>query len=736
MRKIQGRDDLAPSVLAGPEAKDARAKIAEHYRQPEEQRLQRRIPLDRKLLYSVEVVRALATLSHGKCSYCETPIEGTTGTVDHFRPLTGTLGIGTHGAEDSPDYYGWFAYEWRNFFIACRACNSAKSNKFPVSGRRAPLLCAWQEANDAEEGTILDPCRDTPEKHLRISVAGQMTGHTVRGERTISCLDLNREKLLENRAWKIQRCLDLLRRAIDGTGDAEYALEAEIADEKAFSGVARIFLVQLIDEVARRLGMPKSRSSNLVNTAIRLLKLLPTQLDIAEFAVKAEADVTSRAVAPYDDHDVFYEVGEGIARLGSVSSISRIEIRNFKGIGHLAFDLTDQTNRPDRARCMMLLGENSTGKSSVLQAVALCLMGDDMRRRLKLDAEDYLSRDVTGWKFYGDRDCFIQVTFDNQRSVQLVIDAARKRFEGSGGPATILLAFGSRRFFDTRRKRGQATDRVKTLFDPLCALPDLINWLNGIQEREFYAVARAVRGIFVLDEKDDLFRSDDGEILVRAHGRATPINNLSEGYRSLFAMTISAMKHILENWDNFESARGVVLIDEIETHLHPRWKVRVMAALRDAFPLVQFIATTHDPLCLRGMDAGEVEVLYRNEEFEVERMVDLPDVKSLRTDQLLTSDYFGLLSAADPDYEQALDEYASLKGEQLGADANSTKLLELEAQIEKTLKIGDTPFQQIVHEASSRYVEHYKGKPMARREQFREASVKDVLDALIKARGE
>src|SRR3546814_20575292 len=66
-----------------------------------------------------------------------------------------------------------------------------------------------------------------------------------------------------------------------------------------------------------------------------------------------------------------------------------------------------------------------------------------------------------------------------------------------------------------------------------------------------------------------------------------------------------------EKGSSLANARALVLVDEIEAHLHPRWKLRIMKGLREALPNVTFIVTTHDPLCLRGLGANEVMVLRR-----------------------------------------------------------------------------------------------------------------------------
>lgn len=107
-------------------------------------------------------------------------------------------------------------------------------------------------------------------------------------------------------------------------------------------------------------------------------------------------------------------------------------------------------------------------------------------------------------------------------------------------------------------------------------------------------------------------------------------------------------------WDQIEA---IVLLDEIGAHLHPRWKMRVVASLRLAFKRMQFLATTHDPLCLRGLHDGEVAVLRRPVSGSPYLVPDLPNIEGMRVDQLLMSEYFGLSSTLDPEIEAEFDEY-------------------------------------------------------------------------------
>ncbi len=110
----------------------------------------------------------------------------------------------------------------------------------------------------------------------------------------------------------------------------------------------------------------------------------------------------------------------------------------------------------------------------------------------------------------------------------------------------------------------------------------------------------------------------------------------------------------------------VVLIDEIEAHLHPRWKMQVIGGLRKALPKATFIMTSHDPLCLRGMLPGEVQVLnrfYNTGQGEgskmneiVENVAGMQNAEQFTVEQLLTSDLFQLFTTDDRHIDQAFAE--------------------------------------------------------------------------------
>src|SRR6185295_11698167 len=140
--------------------------------------------------------------------------------------------------------------------------------------------------------------------------------------------------------------------------------------------------------------------------------------------------------------------------------------------------------------------------------------------------------------------------------------------------------------------------------------PNPEHWLLDCDRPVFDAAVRALREILML-ERDGKISRDNGQILIETSGGSARLKELSVGYKSILALSVDVMRELMQHFDNLEEASAVVLIDEIEAHLHPRWKMRIISLLRRAMPKVQFIVTTHDPLCLRGMYDGEVFVLQR-----------------------------------------------------------------------------------------------------------------------------
>lgn len=161
------------------------------------------------------------------------------------------------------------------------------------------------------------------------------------------------------------------------------------------------------------------------------------------------------------------------------------------------------------------------------------------------------------------------------------------------------------------------------------------------------------------------------------NGRRLRLSEMSEGYRAALAMLIDVIRHMFLCYDDApdhvrESDDGlvtlslpaVVLIDEIDAHLHPAWQRDIGPWLTGHFPLVQFVVTTHSPLVAQAATGGRVFVLPAPGSDDAPRRVTPAEYQQLLagdTDAALASAAFGLKQTRPPRVIRALKRHAELE---------------------------------------------------------------------------
>lgn len=727
MRKVNRNAVPEPEHLGNHHLREERERIHRHFMLPEEERRRRRPPYNTEIIDDQELRSALHIVFGEKCAFCESGLTARGGIVGHLRPHSNATS--SHRNDDSPDHYAWLAYEWRNLLLLCAKCDQMKGNLFPVEGPRALPLTTWSEAVSAEDALLLDPCVDEPRRHLAFTANGMVHPISARGEATIQTLDLNRRHLIKTRAAVFEKIVTLAPDA------SRNSINALLNSKQPHSGALSIFAMGVCRAVAlmRNITLPSAykQLDQSLNSARSLVSnhIWLQAIDLGGKMIESSGLSQPRFL------QATVAVERDIRREQPL--LESIQIEHFKGIDQIELKVAgNRRRRSKEAPCAMLLGENSVGKSSILQAVVMALMDGRDLRALKLQEEDFLSREPGSWKLTGGATPKVTLRFEGGMQARLRYnESGRRLFEIKNDFPFTILGYGSRRFFVERGVRRKGGGVNRTLFDPLATLPDPGLWLRSLNDHTFDAVARAMRAVLALRDEDTIVRNKDGYVLVRAHGRESPVERMSDGYRSLFAMAIDIMRNMLEAWDNLEYARGIVLIDEIETHLHPRWKMQVMSALRQAMPQVQFIVTTHDPLCLRGMKNGEVHVLYRDDAGQVRLVNDLPDIETMRAEQILTSDYFGLWTTADMAQETVLMRLAALAGRTEGELSVSERRDRdvLLGQFRGMPVIGSSPDRQILAEAMTRHLRNLNAAPVGDRSEMREDAINQIVGVLERA---
>lgn len=678
---------------------------------------QTRAPYDPAFLKGSDVYPQLAQVFEQSCAYCETSLDDDAyGHIHLHRPagFAADADGQTHRL-----HYLWLAFEWQNMLPVCAFCERAKGNMFPLDGERGDLHASIAQLNVAERPLLIDPCLDDPSDHLSFSPTGWAEARSRRGDATIRLFDLNRQDLIRARLAVFGTLAEQMdnwppfsgdgvanpKRVFFGphAGAATLALfdwcKSAVPEAKEWQG--HTALVDFLARVApdERQNLVRAFNSGASTAQVSTMPIKPaTTLRKAPKKQRSgkSASRPSRAVK--------------LANLPLASNpIRSVRIRNFKALKDIEFQLPLKVDDPSLVPSMLILGENATGKSSVLEALALTLLGTQETAALDklLGDEDirpdaYLHReDFEDWTTVSSDPLTVDVTYASADAVSRFKGLPEATtFQGDQDTAKILLAYGPRRFFTNKpRRRFRAPAyRVRSLFDPMDVIANPVDWLNSLDDETFDAAARALREILMLD-RSAMFARVDGRVIIETESGRTPLSEMSVGYKSVIAMAADIMREMFYHYDNLEYASAVVLIDEIETHLHPRWKMRIMGLLRRAFPRVQFIATTHDPLCLKGMYAGEVFVLQRSTDDQmIETLRDLPDPQGMRAEQILTSEFFGL-GSTDPDTDAKLARYHNLTRKQNLSDAEQRELDQLRSALSDRMAVGDTIQDQIVAEA-------------------------------------
>jgi len=145
-----------------------------------------------------------------------------------------------------------------------------------------------------------------------------------------------------------------------------------------------------------------------------------------------------------------------------------------------------------------------------------------------------------------------------------------------------------------------------------------VSWQRGKKIAEYEAVKKAVSTFMchMMDVEDITVFYDKRteELVYRSEGEELPLRLLSSGFRTLIGMVLDvAYRMAVLNpfllHDLVNQTPGIVLIDEIDMHLHPKWQWNVVKALKATFPRVQFIVTTHSPIVIASCKDEKLIVL-------------------------------------------------------------------------------------------------------------------------------
>jgi hypothetical protein len=708
-----------PAFLLSKDVAAQRWRLAEFFSLPEARQAQSAFDTAALPLSEPTLTSALHRLFRGRCAFCD---ERAPTRPYRFRPAAEALPLAR--STRSHLYYAWLAWAWENIYPICDGCLPEKPDLFPVGGERCQLPDTAQLVRHAEHGEgfwgsyppaeqpqLLDPCIDRAwQRHFRIGAGGDLVAISARGGETRQHFALGRPELARSRAECLAGYVDHLLEWI--SYDALFNFR-----EMEFGGAWHLLLRQAAAALSGRAPAEIAGLRRFFRTRLAAPAGIATVRAAFDQAQEGTSALTFPPAPPRR----------------SAARLQQIELRNVKALEHLVVDMPEAAPpSPDgpAAPGLLVLGENAAGKSSLLEAVALALCSPAARQELRLKPEKLVLKPALMGDSTRPRPCHAEVTlhFDDGHACRLRIgDDGMEESWDEGATPPPVFAYGAFRQFLEGERRYSPAKHVHSLFKGDYILSNPEKWLLGLDEPTFAQVVRDLRLILAVGRDFEVMERDGEQCFVAfeldgPEGRpvrsVSPLSVVSSGFRTVLAMACDIMQGLMDprvhaNFETMRLARAVVLIDEIEAHLHPRWKIQVIQGFRRTFPNITFIATTHDPLCIRGMSHGEVMVLQRVASpasdtrsalpVIVEKLEALPRIDHLTVEQLLTSDFFQMFSTDAPEIEAAMARIGDLLARQAGGDAltaeEKEQLRRFRVEVAASVPGGSSPVQREVEKA-------------------------------------
>ncbi|NQY64546.1 MAG: AAA family ATPase [Alteromonadaceae bacterium] len=580
----------------------------------------------------------LADLFSDKCAYCESKSLEKHATFEQFRPKGGALGSNKGFL---PYHYAWLSFEWENLYWLCSRCNSAKADRFPISGERAEIFCSGITLKK-EQPLLLDPC-DTKEitaEHIRFYKNGHYYPLDKKGETTIRILSLNRSDLVRRRFDAYFYVYELW--TLFNSNKIRYEqFIAEFSAENEYAEARRQTLAEFFHYDSHKVDEPWFKD---ICSVYKLSTLEVIENFTSDIGIKN--DQSNINLTKKNDFDEY---------LIRPKYIKAIKLENIGPIGTLSLQLDNIDNLDDIGKppWAMILGDNGIGKSSILKAITFALLGK------KIKEADFNSIVKLGAKRAS-----IRVEFHHDYPPLKIEwfngEVIREDSSDYGG---VLLCYGSVRLLSNKQHQNKETNNYYSylnLFDPYEPLSHPKSVIYGLDEERFNYFSIVLKELLSLD-KNSIVDRENGDLNLNINGRSIPFDSLSDGYSSVVALVADIFNTIKTlNFNRPEDLVGIVLIDELGTHLHPSWRMKIVSALKKTFPKVQFICTTHEPLCLRGINDNEVVVLKRTKRHKVYKEENLPSLSGLKVEHILTSPHFGLKSTVEPEVHDLFEQYYNL----------------------------------------------------------------------------
>lgn len=401
--------------------------------------------------------------------------------------------------------------------------------------------------------------------------------------------------------------------------------------------------------------------------------------------------------------------------------ISKVILQNIRGFADMQFDL--RRNDKSYAGWTVFTGDNGSGKSTLLKAIVLGLTGKDTARVLQPsfhrwirdgaeDDEASIQLEIVrspeddavaeGGRRPPDQFPARLVLKNGAREPTLLSMIPPGKPRNYATPERTIWSPDVRGWFSCgygpfRRVSGESqeairpmsaptTERYVTLFQETASLAEVDRWLRNLKYKELEGKALESKHLELLLKllSQDLLPNQitidrvdsDGLWLRDRNGVQLAWSEMSDGYRIALALLADIVRHLISTYgvdglvqqDNDGRIQikrsGVVLIDEVDAHLHPEWQREIGFWLKRHFPNIQFLVTTHSPIICQAADTNGLFVLPEPGSGIQPRPLTKDEYEKViasRPDTILLTPAFGLQNTRSPRAVESRAEYARLQ---------------------------------------------------------------------------
>lgn len=388
--------------------------------------------------------------------------------------------------------------------------------------------------------------------------------------------------------------------------------------------------------------------------------------------------------------------------------IRRIKLQNIRCFDDIELNFAEEGKSQ---KFILFLGENGVGKSTILKAIAMTVAGASSLSLLIPDgrhwvrdgkdegvirAEIQKSHDDLGLEHVSNVSVILKF-YKSQRTVSW--ESTAHPFPDGGwlaaayGPFRVPPSLAERKEFYDESSYDPRTVRVINLFQPRSKLISMDSWLKeldyerlrGKQEASLNLFLDAIHKLFLLDFpiRFSEINNEGFATFATPYGK-TNLDGLSDGHRTTMIWVSDFLKNLRLAFPGSTTllhSSGILLLDELDVHLHPRWQREIASLLMKVFPNLQIFTTTHSPLIVQGATEGRV-ILCKRAENRIILDDDLPSVEGWRADEILEGkDFFGV-DVYDKETQGQLNKHRELVAKSKRSPAEQKELENLVEELQ------------------------------------------------------